>query len=158
MRDDEGYRNYGDTCSGIYPPEDFEGLWVEHWPNGQLKFRGEYKKRNMRNGQHLCFWENGVLRELSYWERGWVTGTLIRFYEDGTKECERDYGEHGGVIRSWTEHAFSIRGRLSYINVWKNDEIVARWGRPDLLEIEEEIGVDKLIEEEIKRLYPDEEE
>jgi antitoxin component YwqK of YwqJK toxin-antitoxin module len=85
-------------CAG-YPPDDFEGVWIEHWPNGQLKFRGTYKKDGLRVGQHICFWENGVLREVSTWEQGWVTGTLIRFYEDGTRECEKEFGEHGGVTR-----------------------------------------------------------
>ena len=154
--EDDNYRSFGDSCSGVYPPEEFEGLWVENWPNGQLKFRGQFKKNRRRVGQHLSFWESGALQELSYWDDGWVCGTLVRFGEDGTRECEKDYGEHGGRTRSWTERCYSLDGELYSLFVWKNGDIIARWTRPELRKIEEQIGFNKIIQDAVKMVYPNE--
>jgi len=151
----EYYRDLPDSCSGVYPPEDFEGLWSEHWPNGQLKFRGEYKSRRMRVGQHLSFWENGVLKEISYWDQGYACGTVIWFCEDGSKECEKEYGEHGARIRSWIERTYMKDNGIFSIHVWKADQLIATWTRPELREIVDEVGMDDIAAEAVRELYPD---
>ena len=152
----EAYRRYEDSCSGVWPPEDFEGSWVEHWPDGSLKYRGTYQSGRKRVGQHISFWENGVLQELSYWDDGWVCGTVIWFTEDGSKECEKDYGEYGGRTRSWIERLYLDGIQPSTIYEWKEGDIVAKWTRPDLREIEREIGFDKIVQDAVRQVYPDE--
>src|SRR5689334_4121988 len=118
----QNYRMYGDSCSGVYPPEEFEGLWLEHWPNGQLRFRGRFKKARKRIGQHISFWESGPVQELSCWDEGWICGTMIRFREDGSKECEKDYEECGGRTRSWIERCYSMNGEPSFVYIYRNDK------------------------------------
>lgn len=145
---DDNYRNYGDSCALVYPPEEFEGIWVEHWRNGQLKFRGTFKQGVKRIGQHICFWETGALQEVSYWDEGWVCGTLLRFDEEGSRDCEKEFGEHGGRTRSWTERLYSPSGQLFLVAVWKNDEMIAEWHEPESRRMYEEIG-DKALAEEI---------
>jgi hypothetical protein len=156
ISDNYSYRNYGDSCSGVYPPEDFEGLWMEHWSNGQLKFRGQYKRKLKRVGQHISFYENGVLQEVSCWDEGWACGTVIWFREDGSKECEKDYGEHGGLTRSWTEKCYSMSGQLHAVRVHRDDKLVAEWVDPESRKLWEAIGADKIVEEAVKMVYPDE--
>ena len=152
---DESYLHNPDSRTGVYPPMEFEGLWIEHWPNGQLKFRGHFDRRNMRIGQHISFWENGVLQELSFWNEGFACGTITWFREDGSKEVERDFGEYGGRTRSWIERFFSVSGPLSYLCLWKEDVLVAEWTRPDLRELEKEIDLDGIVKEAVRMVYPD---
>lgn len=150
------YRDYGDSCSGVYPDESFEGLLVEHWSNGNLKYRGRFEQERKRIGQHLCFWESGALEELSYWDEGWICGTRIRFREDGSKDEESDFGEHGGRTRAWIDRNYSSDGTLYSIHVYKDDRIVADWLSPEHRAIWKEIGADKIIEDAVRQIYPDE--
>jgi hypothetical protein len=154
MSDIDNDRYSGASSLNVYPPDDFEGVWTERWRDGQLKTRGAYKKGGLRIGQHLHFWQNGALREVSYWVQGCVSGTLLLFHEDGTRESEFDYGEEGARRGSYTQRSYSIDGRLSYLYVWQNYIIVSRWGRADLLDLEKAIGADERIEKAISKLYP----
>jgi hypothetical protein len=153
----DGYGKFCDSDSGVYPPEEFEGLWVEHWSNGQLKYRGLFKRNQMRIGQHISFFETGVLHELSYWQDGWVVGTVMSFREDGSKEYERDYGEHGGVTRSWTEKYYSAAsGALHSISVYRAEESIAEWMEPESRKLLDSLGIDKVVQDAVRMVYPDE--
>lgn len=149
-------REYCDSGSGVYPDDAFEGLLVEHWPNAQLKYRGQFKKHGKRVGQHMCFYENGVLQELSYWNDGWVTGTAISFREDGSKEMERDFGEAGSRTRDWIERWYGYDGELWRVVVWSRNGVVAEWMSPLLRQIGDDIELDKIVDEAGKQVYPDE--
>jgi hypothetical protein len=156
--ENDSYRDYCDSCSGVYPDMEFEGLLVEHWPNGNLKYRGEFKRDRKRVGQHICFHENGLLQEVGYWDDGWIIGTLIWFREDGSKECEKYFGQDGGHSRSWVERQYGWSNNdIWKLTVWKHDEIVGEWIEPELRKIEDEIGLDKMVDDAVKQLYPDEE-
>lgn len=150
------YSRFSDSGCGVYPPDEFKGLWVEHWPNGILKFRGEFRKNGMKVGQHICFWENGALSEVSHWREGWVCGTLISFREDGSRQRERYYGEHGGRNRFWVERFYDEDSELYAIYVWKNEQIVSEWASPEELEMEKEIDIDRIVDEAVRQVYPDE--
>jgi hypothetical protein len=152
------YRDFGDSRSGVYPPEDFEGLWVEHWPNGQLKFRGQYKKGEMRVGQHMSFYENGVLDEISSWSEGWMHGTVLWFREDGSKEREKDYGEAGGTTQSWTERWYGLDSDLWKVEIYKDGKVVSEWTHPEVREIWKTIDADKIVQDAVRMVYPDVEE
>jgi hypothetical protein len=151
----DDYREYCDSRSGVYPPDDFEGIWIEHWPQGTLKYRGEFQKNAKRVGQHICFWVNGVLDELSFWKDGWICGTVLWFRDDGSRECEKNYGEVGGKRRTWVERLYGEDSRLFTIFVWKNHEIVSEWTEPELLELEKQVDIDKIIDDAVRQVYPD---
>lgn len=152
---DKTHNDYCDSDSGVYPPEDFQGLWVEHWSDGQLKYRGQFALGGKRIGQHIAFWYNGNLQEVSYWIDGWVNGTVIIFNEDGSKETEKDFGEHGGRTRNWIERSYHSEGDVWNITTWKNDEIVAEWIHPETQKLFDEIGLDAIVENAVRRVYPE---
>jgi hypothetical protein len=152
----EAYRRYCDSRSGVYPPEEFAGLWIEYWPDGSLKYRGQFQSGQKRIGQHISFFENGVLDELSFWDEGWVCGTLIWFREDGSKECEMDYGEYGGRTRCWVERSYGIENDLWKVTVWEANRPHAEWKHPELRKIDAEIDFDKIVNDAVKQVYPDE--
>jgi hypothetical protein len=146
------YRDVYDSAVAVYPPEDFEGLWTEHSSAGQLTYRGEFKKGRMRIGQHISFWDSGLLREISVWDEGWVCGTLISFYEEGSKQFEKDFGEYGGRIRCWTERSYGFgNGQLMSVTVWKDGHILAEWVNPESRRIWKEIDGDKIVAESFAR-------
>jgi hypothetical protein len=153
---DTCYQAYQDSCSGVYPDSEFEGLHVEHWPNGQLKYRGEFRKGRMRVGQHICFWENGVLQEVGSWDEGWVCGTLMRFNADGSRDCETDFGADGGRTRSWIERSYGARSRAPWhVILQKNGELVHEWIEAELRDVYGTIDADKIIEEALKQFFPE---
>jgi len=124
----EAYRNFADSGCGTYPDEAYSGTLLEFWGNGGIKYRGTFEQGRKRVGLHTCFWENGTLREVGFWQEGWNRGTLIRFREDGSKELERDYGEQGAETRSWTERRYSFgSSRLVVVEQWVNGELASRW-------------------------------
>lgn len=149
------YRNYSDSSSGVYPDINFEGMLLETWPGGSLKYRGEFRKGRMRIGQHMSFWQSGALQEISYWRDGWVCGTLIFFRSDGTKEFEKDFGETGGKRRFWTKRNFGLDGDLVGINVYKDQVIVAQWDTPEMDQLKEEIGFDEIMKQAVRRAFGD---
>lgn len=71
------------------------GLAEVFHPNGILKYRGEFEEGGIRIGLHIEYWENGNVRELSYWHEGWIVGTCLRFNENGIRDEEEDFGETG---------------------------------------------------------------
>ena len=125
--DDESYRNHAVTSAGVYPDESFSGEHVEYWDDGTLKFRGVFGAGRKRHGVHVCFWENGRLREVSFWVDGWNSGTLLSFREDGTKRLERDYGEDGAKSQSWTEKRYGSDSRLIAVEKWEDGKMVSKW-------------------------------
>jgi hypothetical protein len=145
----------GDSCSGVFPPLNFQGLWTESWPNGQLKFRGQFETGIRRIGQHISFYENGVLQEVSFWDQGWVCGTVLWFRDDGTKEYERDYGEHGGMTRSWTEKYFSNSGDLRSVRVYRDDKLIAECRDSVSRDLWQKIGGDNIVDDAVRMVYAD---
>ena len=130
---DANWRRIVDPGYGVYPEKDFDGVWEVLYPNGQLKFRGAYKN-GKELGQHLCYWENGVVAEVSFWDEGFVYGTVLKFREDGSKQAEEDWGEYGGRTKSWTARIYDTNSQLAFVTVRKNDQVIAEWTRPDLRE------------------------
>lgn len=151
---DEKYRYFCDSCSGVYPPDHFEGLWLETWPNGRLKYRGEFKEGGRRIGQHISFFVNGVLQEVATWNDGWICGTVLWFRSDGTKEYEKDFGEHGGVTRCWTERCYTLSGGVYATRIYRDGEIVSEQVTPEIHNLMKHINIDAIIQGEVDKLYP----
>ena len=82
--------------------ETFQGLHEEFWENGRLRYRGIFDSGKVRKGQHVVFWGNGNLREVSNWINGVITGFLIRYNRNGTRDEEVDFQQNGVEIGSWT--------------------------------------------------------
>jgi len=95
-----------------------------------------------------------VLQELSVWEDGYATGTVIWFREDGTKDTERDFGVNGGKTRSWAEREYGWDNNIYEITVWRNGEKVYEWLRPDMRKWVEESGLKRRIDKIVKSFYP----
>lgn len=71
--------DYGD---GLYPDENFTGIWEVSWPNGRLKVRGEYVE-GKEVGKYECFWENGKIAQEGQHENGECVGDWFDYWEDG---------------------------------------------------------------------------
>ncbi len=125
--DDESYRNYAVTDAGVYPDETFSVEHVEYWDNGNLKFRGLFSEVRKRHGVHVCFWENGLLREVSFWVNGWNSGTLLCLREDGTKQLQRDFAETGGKTQGWIEKRYGSNSQLIAVEQWKEGTQISKW-------------------------------
>jgi antitoxin component YwqK of YwqJK toxin-antitoxin module len=109
MSTNHDYSEFNDSGSGVYPDAEFHGIYEEYWPNGKLKYRGEFEALRKRVGQHVAYWENGFVKEISYWLDGWVCGTVSRFYENGVRDEELHYGERGSRTRAWVGYSFGCR-------------------------------------------------
>ena len=55
MIDASEFCDFEDCACGVYPEDKFSGLLTETWPNGALKFRGEYKHGRMRVKNYCAF-------------------------------------------------------------------------------------------------------
>lgn len=127
---DDSYRQHAVSSSGVYPNEDFTGEYVEYYKTGQLKFRGTFHVGRMRIGLHMCFWENGILQEVSFWLCGWNVGTLLRFREDGSKLTEMDFGEDGGQTQTFIEKRYGCDSRLIAVDQYEGGTGVSKWLDP----------------------------
>lgn len=145
------------TCAEIFVADDFSGIYVEHWPNGQLCYRGCFEAGCKQVGTHVYFWENGNVCELAYWRNGLPVGTMHRFFENGIRQLERDYGEDGASTQSWVEKDYGFHsGELLSITVYKNGAIFSEWREPRTQEIWDSIGGDKAVEDFAKRFFHEE--
>ena len=144
---DKSYKDYADTCAQIYPPDDFEGLLIKRWSNGQLKFRGYFDKGRMRQGQHLLFWESGILEEVSHWKDGWAVGTLLRYRENGSKEEEIQYGSNGGRLQEYTCWSYRSSNEPLCVKELRNYESAWMWMDPEFASNWESFGGDNRIKE-----------
>jgi hypothetical protein len=71
--------DYGD---GLYPPDNFTGIWEVYWPNGRLKWRSFYKN-GKAEGEHLCLLDNGVIAQNGQNINGECVGDWFDYWEDG---------------------------------------------------------------------------
>jgi hypothetical protein len=110
-----------------------------------------------RVGQHISLFESGVLQEVSFWEDGWATGTLIRFRPDASKELERDFGESGGRTRCWTERCYSLDSELYSVVRYRDSKRDGEWIRPDIKQIEAQLDFESVIEKALNRVFPENE-
>lgn len=90
----------------VVPDESYEGLVELFHDNGRLKYRGNFAE-GIRIGQHIEYWENGNVLELSYWKDGWIVGTALRFHENGVRYEEEYYSEDGSKDGSRTCRTYS---------------------------------------------------
>ena len=136
---------------GPSPKADFEGVLTEEWPSGRLRFRGAFRKFCTRVGQHVALWENGIVREISHWVDGYPTGARTTYYEDGERNEEVFYGEHGArrgniVCRSYVED------QLNHACRYEGNELVQQFVSQEDLELSDELGVDQMMKDAFEEL------
>jgi antitoxin component YwqK of YwqJK toxin-antitoxin module len=148
------YNDHDDSCALVYPPDEFSGMWRENWPNGGLRYQGHFEQFRKREGQHVFFWESGLLHEVSYWREGWAVGTLITYYENGVRQHERDFGEDGCRSRSWVEKSYGIvSGELHTVTIYRHGRRVEQWKDKATAAMWEAIGGDESVKEFAKKYF-----
>lgn len=96
----------------VWPPDDFTGVWIVEWPNGQLKFRGFYLK-GKAEGDCDCFWSNGNLAQEGQRQDGECVGTWVDYLLDGTKSKETEYFSPGNFDVRW----FTPNGQVREVEI-----------------------------------------
>lgn len=133
-------------------PVEFIGIWSEHWGNGQLRYRGSFKRNRKRVGQHISFWENGTLECVSFWREGQIVGTMIHFNESGNKTYEVDFGVDGGCSRSFVKRVYGeLSGNLIQTEEWCNGTLIEEWNEFDS-DIELKNAMDKIVSESVQKM------
>ena len=124
-------RNMHSSFSQFPDDENFSGLYEVLWDDGTLRYRGRFLVNLTRVGQHIEFWANGNIREVSYWVDGTICGTALTFYEDGLRENVIDYPEFGADQDSWLSRSYGagtgdlismdkmFADRFTRENIWK---------------------------------------
>lgn len=59
-----------------------DGLWRSWYPNGKLRFRGEFKQGNP-DGRHIFYYDSGRQKEDGYYKNGFRTRTWKKYNEEG---------------------------------------------------------------------------
>jgi antitoxin component YwqK of YwqJK toxin-antitoxin module len=132
---DNGKREY-------WPDEDYTGLWEVYWPNGVIKFRGNFVN-GKEEGECLCFWDNGNLAQRGTKVNGECVGVWTDYSYDGAMTLEGEYGEsgqhglwksfwHDGIVMTEEEYVdgllhgsvrhFSFDGQLVHQGEFRNGE------------------------------------
>ena len=151
--DEASYRQFANTCAGIYPPDDFEGLLVKYNPRThQLEFRGYFDKGVKRQGQHIVFWESGALKEVSHWIDGWAVGTLVLYHENGAREREIHYGVEGGRKQKFVDIHYDLHDCIFSVLEMAGYEIVRNWMGSEDARIWNEIEGDKIVEDAVREM------
>jgi hypothetical protein len=88
------------------PGPHHEGIYVERWPNGVVKYQGIFAKGRKRMGQHAAYSDTGFVMELSYWIEGELKGVLLRFDENGERDDELNFGESGWRSGTYLRRTF----------------------------------------------------
>ena len=57
-------------------------MWKSYYPEGKLKFKGNYVQGNP-DGQHTFYYENGRVKEEQYYQMGIREKTWKKFDEEG---------------------------------------------------------------------------
>ena len=99
MNNDELRIDHGE---GVYPPDDFTGLWEVCWPNENPKFRGVFRNGEP-DGISTCWWENGQISQTGRSEAGECKGVWSDFDEDGEKFKETEYIDSKNFSVRWYE-------------------------------------------------------
>ncbi len=98
---------------GLYPPEDYCGVWEVYWPNRQLKYRACYVD-GKENGEVKCWWENGILAQSGWRDHGECRGLWTDYFEDGARYKETEYRDNDNFVVRWYSN-----GTIDRTEVWK---------------------------------------
>lgn len=70
--------------------EPVTGVIFELYKSQKLNYYCYYDC-GISNGQYVCFYENGNIKNISYMHKGTMHGKSLQYYEDGKKKSESSY-------------------------------------------------------------------
>jgi antitoxin component YwqK of YwqJK toxin-antitoxin module len=76
------FKSGDNTEEGTYLLGLRDGEWKAVYPNGKLRFKGEYRQGNPE-GRHVIYYENGRIKEERYYKNGLRTKTWKKYNEEG---------------------------------------------------------------------------
>jgi len=86
-----------------------EGEWLEYYPDGKLKAKGNYKQ-DRRVGEWLFYHSNGRLEQTgSYSAEGLLTGKWLWYYNNGQLSREENYV---GGLADGLSTEFDLKGNI----------------------------------------------
>lgn len=132
-------------------PDNFTGTCESHWPSGKLRCRGRFVD-GKRVGQHVCFWEDGTIAEICWFDaNGCPRGTILSFYPDGDKQSEQVWDDPERRPGTLAEYNFDSNGDVFLRARYCEREQVEYWERPKE-DGEEDIEIDAIVADGIKEL------
>lgn len=139
-----------------YGSDEFSGIRLEHWPNGALKYRGEFKN-DVPFGQHVAYWENGVIAQVAWYNtEGIPVGATPSFFEDGQKKFEERRDDDEPSRGTYVRIGYNAEGQMISRSSFVDFRVVESWKSPsDSLDEETEAMVDRIVADEIARLVSD---
>jgi len=76
------FKSGDNTEEGSYLLGLRDGTWKATYPNGKLRFKGEYRQGEPE-GHHVLYYDNGRIKEDRYYRNGLRTKTWKKYNEDG---------------------------------------------------------------------------
>ncbi|MDC6460800.1 hypothetical protein PQY88_00835 [Gammaproteobacteria bacterium] len=112
------------------------GILIENFENGQLQFKGNFKK-GKKEGVVDFYYRNGQLRKRQHHIKGKITGIQEQYYEDGQLEFKgtfKDNIEHGPYWIYFQDGQLFSKGSMKEGKYDGLRETYTRGGKLDLKE------------------------
>ncbi len=127
-------QNYNVSGKGVYGKNAkkesiLTGPWEFYHPGGNIKSKGVFDDEGRRNGEWLFYYDNGILREKTFYEKDKASGKSYSWYDNGlsykftTYTNDEEDGEstsyfYNGMLRSVIKYqAGKKEGKAKYYNV-----------------------------------------
>jgi antitoxin component YwqK of YwqJK toxin-antitoxin module len=94
-------RDINDFNKKAHPPEN--GLFANHFENGQLKERGTYNE-GQKDGLWETWFDNGQKEDSATYKNGELIGKRLMWFKNGQLQLESYWSEKHDRIGIWTRH------------------------------------------------------
>jgi antitoxin component YwqK of YwqJK toxin-antitoxin module len=94
---------------------------IKYHPNGNVYVKGQLNSKEQEEGIWEFFWMNGNIEWRGTFKRGKIDGIVEMFYKNGNILCRTPFkeGKMDGV-REW----FDKRGNITETRHWKDGEVI----------------------------------
>ena len=107
----------------ILPPDsDYTGDYIDKYPNGIIKFRGQYRFGE-RHGQWMSFYPNGEAWSEMHYDKGLREGPNLAYFENGKMRYQGFY-KNDKQDSVWCY--YDSIGNLAVRVLYKNDRMVKK--------------------------------
>ena len=105
-------------------PRPENGIFTQHWPNGNLRYEWHYANRKRVDGISKGWFENGVLKQTQAWKNNRKNGPHIQWFDTGQKKRERMFvdGRVNGKCLEWYGS-----GELKREGYYTDDKKTGKW-------------------------------
>jgi antitoxin component YwqK of YwqJK toxin-antitoxin module len=104
-------KEVNDFNNKTHPPEN--GLFTDHFENGQLKERGNYKN-GKKSGVWETWFDNGQKEDSATYRNDELIGKRLMWFKNGQLQLESYWSEKHDRIGTWTRHF--ANGRIESIS------------------------------------------